>query len=100
VNITLVSVLVALVVGTIEVISIISAPLGLSGGVWNFLNNLDFGLLGGVIIGVFVVSWLASTLIYKLRGYDAIEAKEASHERTELVGERVVREELTSGRGN
>jgi nickel/cobalt transporter (NiCoT) family protein len=99
-NITLVSVLVALVVGTIEVISIISAPLGLSGGVWNFLNNLDFGLLGGVIIGVFVVSWLASTLIYKLRGYDAIEAKEASHERTELVGERVVREELTSGRGN
>jgi high-affinity nickel-transport protein len=100
INITLVSVLVALVVGTIEVISIISGPLGLSGGVWDFLNNLDFGLLGAIIIGVFVVSWLVSTLIYKLRRYDAIEAKEVSHERTELVGDRVVRDELTSGGGN
>src|SRR5258708_18876617 len=37
-NITLVSVLVALVVGTIEVISIIIGPLNLSGGIWTYLS--------------------------------------------------------------
>lgn len=99
-NITLVSVLVALVVGTIEIISIISGPLGLSGGVWDFLNNLDFGLLGGIIIGLFVLSWLVSTIIYKVKKYDEIETREASHKRTEIVDDRVVSDEIVSGRGN
>jgi nickel/cobalt transporter (NiCoT) family protein len=98
-NITLVSVLVALVVGTIEVISIISSPLGLNGGIWDFLNNLDFGLLGGIIIGVFIVSWVVSTIIYKLKGYENIEAKEVSHIRTEIVGNRVVSDEFSDGSG-
>ncbi len=85
-NITLVSVLVALVVGTIEVISIISAPLGLTGGIWDFLNNLDFGLLGGVIIGVFVLSWIISTIIYRVKKYDQLDVKNAPDERAEIVG--------------
>jgi high-affinity nickel-transport protein len=76
-NITLVSVLVAFVVGTIEVISIISGLLNLSGGFWDYVSNLDFGVLGAIIIGIFVVSWIVSTLIYKLRGYDDIEVRVA-----------------------
>ncbi|MBV9231299.1 MAG: HoxN/HupN/NixA family nickel/cobalt transporter [Chloroflexi bacterium] len=76
-NITLVSVLVALVVGTIEVISIISGPLNLTGGLWDYVNNLDFGFLGSLIIGIFVVSWIVSTIIYKVRRYDDIEVKVA-----------------------
>jgi nickel/cobalt transporter (NiCoT) family protein len=76
-NITLVSVLVALVVGTIEVISIISGPLNLSGGIWDYLSNLDFGFLGGVIIGIFVLSWVVSSIIYKVRHYDDIVVKMA-----------------------
>ena len=74
-NITLVSVLVALVVGTIEIISIISGPLNLTGGIWNYLNNLDFGLLGILIIGIFILSWVVSSIIYKVRRYDDIEVK-------------------------
>jgi high-affinity nickel-transport protein len=72
-NISLASVLVALVVGTIEVISIVSGLFNLSGGFWNFIGNLDFGLLGGIIIGIFVVSWLVSTIIYRLKRYDDLE---------------------------
>src|SRR5206468_11993671 len=71
-NITLVSVLVALVVGTIEVMSIIATGLNLSGGVWDYIGNLDFGLLGIIIIAIFVVSWVISTIIYKVRKYDDI----------------------------
>ena len=74
-NITLVSVLVALVVGTIEIISIISGPLNLTGGIWDYLNNLDFGLLGILIIGIFILSWVVSTIIYKVRRYEDIEVK-------------------------
>ena len=99
-NITLVSVLVAIVVGTIEVISIISGPLGLTGGVWDFLNNLDFGLLGGLIIGVFVLSWVISTIIYKVKGYDKMEVRETDHPRAEIAVDPVVREQVAArGRG-
>ncbi len=72
-NITLVSVLIALVVGTIEIITIVAPALGLTGGFWAYLNKLDFGVLGGAIIGVFVLSWIISTVIYKVKKYDDID---------------------------
>ncbi len=72
-NITLVSVLVALVVGTIEVMSIIATEFNLSGGIWDHIGNLDFGMLGGIIIGIFLASWIISTIIYRVRRYDYIE---------------------------
>lgn len=69
-NITLVSVLIAFVVGGIEVLSIVAGRLGLTGGVWDLVTNLDFGLIGLAIIAIFVVSWTASTAIYRWKGYD------------------------------
>jgi high-affinity nickel-transport protein len=73
-NITLVSVLVALVIGTIELLSILTDKLALEGGVWDWVSNLDFERIGYLIIAIFLVSWLGSTLIYKVKKYDAIEA--------------------------
>ncbi|HEY5005691.1 MAG TPA: hypothetical protein VII61_21190, partial [Ktedonobacteraceae bacterium] len=67
------SVLVALVVGTIEVISIVSNLLHLSGGFWDYVTGLDFGILGIMIIGIFVLSWVISTIIYRVKKYDDIE---------------------------
>ncbi|GAC1692177.1 MAG: HoxN/HupN/NixA family nickel/cobalt transporter [Ktedonobacteraceae bacterium] len=74
-NITLVSVLVAVVVGAIEVLSIIAMEFHLSGGLWDSLSNLDFGFLGGIIIGLFILSWIVSTVIYKVKRYDDLEVK-------------------------
>jgi len=78
-NITLVSVLVALVVGGIEALSIIAGQLNLGGGFWNSISNLsnNFGTIGYVIIGIFVLSWLISTIVYKVKKYDDIELKMA-----------------------
>jgi high-affinity nickel-transport protein len=73
-NITLVSVLVALVVGTVELLSILTDRLALEGGVWDWVSNLDFERIGYLIVGIFLVSWLGSTLLYRLKKYDAIEA--------------------------
>lgn len=97
-NITLVSVLVAFVVGTIEVFSIISGPLGLTGGFWDYLNNLDFGVLGGMIIGVFVLSWGVSTIIYKVKRYEHLDVQEASTLPAEPVEAMLVKEKVVSGR--
>ncbi len=77
-NITLVSVLVAFLVGAIEALSIISIQFNLSGGFWDHIANLDFGVLGGIIIGTFILSWVISTLIYKIKKYDNIEVRTAA----------------------
>jgi high-affinity nickel-transport protein len=78
-NITLVSVLVALVVGTLEVCGIIGSALNLNGGFWDFVGGLNdnFGVIGYYIIGIFVVSWAASAIIYKVKRYDDIEVQTA-----------------------
>ena len=76
-NITLVSVLVAVVVGGIEVLSIIATVFHLTGSLWDSLVNLDFGILGGIIIGLFILSWVISTVIYKVKRYDDLEVKTA-----------------------
>lgn len=87
-NITFVSVLVALVVGAIEVLSIIQSQANLGGPFWNAIGGLsnNFGIIGGVIIGLFVLSWLISTIIYKVRRYDDIEVKMVQQPETTGVG--------------
>ncbi|HEV7126644.1 MAG TPA: HoxN/HupN/NixA family nickel/cobalt transporter [Ktedonobacterales bacterium] len=76
-NITLISVLVALVVGTIEVMQIVSNELHLGGPFWGFMNNtLSLGNLGFFIVGIFVVAWLASTIIYRVKRYEDLDVKQ------------------------
>jgi len=90
-NITFISVLVALIVGVIEVLSIIQSQTNVSGPFWDAIGNLsnNFGVIGGVIIGLFILSWLISTLIYKVRKYDDIEVKVAPKPDESLVRSRV-----------
>jgi len=66
--ITLVSVLVALVVGGLEAAGVVADQLRLYGGVWNAVRivNDNFGVLGFIIVGLFLASWLVSAAVYKL----------------------------------
>jgi high-affinity nickel-transport protein len=73
-NITLISVLVAVVVGAIEVLQVISGELNLGGPFWSFVNNtLDLGNVGFFIVAILLVSWLVSTVIYRVKKYEDIE---------------------------
>jgi len=76
-NITLVSVLIAFVIGGIEVLSIIGTKFGLTGGLWDFVAGLNFELIGVAIIGLLLGSWLISTLIYRWKGYDHLPVQQA-----------------------
>lgn len=73
-NITLISVLVAVVVGTIEVLQVISSELKLSGPAWDFINNtLDLANVGFFIVAILLLSWLVSTVIYRVKKYEDLE---------------------------
>jgi high-affinity nickel-transport protein len=76
-TITFVSVIVAVLIGGVEVLGLIADKFGLSGGLWDVVGDLSqhFGLLGYLIVGVFALSWMASVLIYRLKGYDRLELR-------------------------
>jgi nickel/cobalt transporter (NiCoT) family protein len=75
-TITFVSVIVALVVGGIEAIGLLKDQLNLTGGFWDLIGSLNdnFGTLGFVIVGVFVLSWVGSVIIYRVKGFDRFES--------------------------
>ena len=76
-TITLVSVLIAVVVGGIEVLGLVQDQLNLSGPFWDAIGALNdhFGTIGYLIIGIFIAAWIASAAIYRLRGYDKLEVE-------------------------
>ena len=79
-TITAISVLVAVLIGGVETLGLISESLKLEGGFWSAVGalNENFGLLGYGIIAIFALSWIVSALIYKLMGIDAVEARVAA----------------------
>ncbi len=76
-TITAVSVVVAVIVGGLEVLNLIGDQLGLTdgGGFWGAIGSVNdnFGVLGYLIVGIFIVAWLVSYLIYRAKNYDEIE---------------------------
>ena len=76
-TITLVSVMVALLIGGVEALGLIGRKLDLTGSFWTGIEalNENFGALGYVIIAIFLVSWMVSVIVYRLKGYDDIEVR-------------------------
>jgi high-affinity nickel-transport protein len=64
---TLISIIVALLVGGIEAFGLIARKLELHGSFWATINkiNEDFGVLGYLIVGVFVAAWLIFILAWR-----------------------------------
>jgi high-affinity nickel-transport protein len=75
ITITLISAIVAIVIGGIETLALIGDKLHLTGWPWSLAANLgeNFNSLGFAIIGLFVLCWLASFAIYRWRRFDEIE---------------------------
>jgi nickel/cobalt transporter (NiCoT) family protein len=71
-TITSVSVVIAVLVGSIEALGLLADTMNLKGPLWNVVNamNEHFGMVGYVIIGVFLISWLLAVANYRIKGYD------------------------------
>ena len=65
-TITGLSVAVALLVGTVELLSIATERLHLSGGVWSWVAGFDLNTVGYLIVGLFVLTWIAALAIWRL----------------------------------
>ncbi|OYV61594.1 MAG: nickel transporter [Acidocella sp. 21-58-7] len=80
ITITSVSVLVAVIVGSLETLGLVQGEMNLSGPFWDPIARLNnnFGMLGYIILGIFILSWLVSVAFYKLKGYDAVEVRAAA----------------------
>ena len=65
-TITGLSVAIALVVGTIEVGGLLASQLSLTGSFWTWLESIDLNALGFVIVGLFVVTWVAAVMVWRV----------------------------------
>jgi high-affinity nickel-transport protein len=73
-TLTFLSVVMALAIGSVEIIGLVREKLQLNGGAWDFIGNLNdnFGNVGLVVIGVFILSWVGSMVLYRLKGFDRL----------------------------
>jgi len=71
-TITAISVVVALLIGGIEALGLITGKLGLEGEFWDMIGDVNSGLanFGYVVVGVFIASWAVSYLIYRWQRFD------------------------------
>jgi nickel/cobalt transporter (NiCoT) family protein len=74
-TITTVSVLIAVVVGGIEMLGLVGDQFNFHGFFWNSVGSLNnhFGVIGAFIILIFIASWMASAMMYRVMGYERLE---------------------------
>jgi high-affinity nickel-transport protein len=70
--ITGLSVAVAFIIGTVELLGILAEKANLTGGFWDWVTGLDLNIVGYVIVGLFVAVWAAALLVWR---YGRIEEK-------------------------
>jgi high-affinity nickel-transport protein len=77
-TITAASVLVALLIGGVEALGLLGDQLALTGPFWDAVGSLNdsFGYLGFAVVGIFVLCWAGSTIIYRWQGYDRLNVSE------------------------
>ncbi|MSY55449.1 MAG: HoxN/HupN/NixA family nickel/cobalt transporter, partial [Actinobacteria bacterium] len=70
--ITGLSVAVALFVGGLELLQVLSKQLNLTGGLWNYIGRFNLNSAGYIIVGLFVVVWSVALALWR---YGKIEER-------------------------
>jgi nickel/cobalt transporter (NiCoT) family protein len=71
-TITGLSVAIAALIGTAELLSVLAGQLNWTGGFWSWVSGLNLNTLGFAIVGLFVVTWVVALAIWR---YAEIEKK-------------------------
>jgi len=64
--ITGLSVAVALVIGSIELLGVLAEELGLSGGFWDWIAGINLNVVGFGIADMFVATWAVALLVWRV----------------------------------
>ena len=52
-------------IGSIELLAVLADKLGLSGGVWDLVANVDLNVVGYAIVGLFVATWAVALAVWR-----------------------------------
>jgi high-affinity nickel-transport protein len=66
ITITGLSVAVALLIGTVELLGLFADQLGWRGPFWRWLGGLDLNTVGFVVVGIFVATWVLALLVWRV----------------------------------
>jgi high-affinity nickel-transport protein len=72
ITVTALSVAVALIIGGIEITSILADKLGIDSGLLGWVARLDLNYVGYAIVGLFIAAWVVALLVWR---YGRIEEK-------------------------
>ncbi|MEU9321066.1 HoxN/HupN/NixA family nickel/cobalt transporter [Streptomyces sp. NPDC048295] len=64
-TITGLSVAVALIIGTVELLGLIGEKAGLHGPFWDWVGGLDLNIIGYLIVGLFLATWIAAFAVWR-----------------------------------
>ncbi len=76
ITITALSVAVALIIGTIELLGLLGDKLAITSGPVAWIGELDLNYVGFVIVGLFVVTWVVALAVWR---YGRIEERWSRH---------------------
>jgi nickel/cobalt transporter (NiCoT) family protein len=80
ITITGLSVAVALLIGTVELLNLLAGQLKWIGGFWKWIGAVDLNAIGFIIVALFVVTWAVAVLVWR---YGRIEEKWALGKRAD-----------------
>ena len=64
-TVTGLSVVVALLIGSLELLSVLAEKLSLTGGVWSLVTNVDLNMVGYAIVGLFILTWTFALAVWR-----------------------------------
>jgi high-affinity nickel-transport protein len=68
--ITGLSIAVAFLIGTVELMQILQDKLRLGGAFWGWVGSLDLNVVGYVVVGLFVLTWAVAVAIWHVAGIE------------------------------
>lgn len=72
--ITSISIVVALLIGGVEMLQVIQQETSAKGAFWDAVKNVPLANSGFYIIAIFLASWLISIVLYKVKRIDELDA--------------------------
>jgi high-affinity nickel-transport protein len=70
ITMTSLSIFVAFVIGTIQLLSLLGEQLGLTGGIWDLLASVNLNVAGQLVVATFFVVWIGAAVYYKAARID------------------------------
>lgn len=72
ITVTALSVVVALLIGSVELLTLLQAQFGWRGAFWSWIGALDLNVVGYFVVGAFVATWAVAVLVWR---YARLEQK-------------------------